>query len=113
MAKFDLSKIVKDLKIDEMVSNVKSMINPEGVNLEDVADDPVAKRVVELTILSKHLAQLNGEMSKQFNQMNKSLEGLLKELQAMKQPETKSESKDTEAKSEESVEEESKKSEEE
>lgn len=106
MSKFDLSKMVKDLKIDEMVSNVKSMIHPEGVKLEDVGDDPVAKRIVELTILSKHLANTNAEMAKQFNQMNRTLEGLLKDLQVMKKPESAEGKKAEEVKPEEPVKEE-------
>ena len=107
MAKFDLSKIMKDLNIEGLVSNVKSMIHPEGVKLEDVDEDPVAKRIVELTILSKHLSNTNAEMSKQFNQMSNILEGLLKDLQVMKEPEAKVEGESTvkakEVKTEETV----------
>lgn len=94
MAKLDLSKMIKDLNLEGVVSNVKSMINPEGgINPEEMGDDPINKRIAEVHVLSQALSKSSSDMTKQLNTLNSSLEGLYKELQAMKGETPKAEAK--------------------
>lgn len=92
----DLSKMVKDLNLDGIVSNVKSMINPEGIKAEDLGEDTILKRIAELSVLSKHLGSSAEDIAKQCNLLNSGLEMLFKELKAIEDakanPKTESDS---------------------
>ncbi len=87
----DLSKMVKDLNLEGIVSNVKSMINPEGIKAEDIGEDAIAKRIAELSVLAKHLSATSEDMAKQCNLLNSGLEMLFKELKAIEAANTKTE----------------------
>lgn len=86
----DLSKMVKDLNLDGVVSNIKSMINPEGIKPEEIGEDAILKRIAELSVLTKHLASTSDDMVKQCNVLNSGLEVLFKELKAIEESKTKS-----------------------
>lgn len=81
----DLSKMVKDLNLDGVVSNIKSMINPEGIKPEEIGEDAILKRIAELSILTKHLASTSDDMAKQCNMLNSGLEMLFKELKTIEE----------------------------
>lgn len=96
----DLSKMVKDLNLEGIVSNVKSMINPEGIKPEDIGEDAIAKRIAELSVLTKHLANTASEMSRECTSLNSALEMLFKELKAIEEAKTKPKAESEPAKTE-------------
>lgn len=83
MSKFDLGKLTEKLDLESIVSNVKSMVHPGGINPDDVRDkDAIGKKIMEVAIITEHVANQHKLAAKQLQHLQSALGDLFTVLEA-------------------------------
>lgn len=80
MSKFDLSKLTESLDLDNLVSNVKSMINPEGGVINPKEGDALGQHIAEASHLAQEIAEGHVELAKKLKVLNVHLNAVFTEL---------------------------------
>lgn len=80
MSKFDLSKLTESLDLDNLVSNVKSMMNPAGGTPHPKEGDALGQHIAEASLLAQELAEGHVELAKKLKVLNGHLNAIFTEL---------------------------------
>ncbi|MFV9989152.1 MAG: hypothetical protein AB8V57_02515 [Coxiella endosymbiont of Dermacentor nuttalli] len=85
----------KKFDLHNILNNIKSMISSEG-NTPDVnPDDAIGMKVAGLSLLTQQLAKTYAEQSKEFHKVNRLLNELFKDIEALRNPSAVDESSDS------------------
>lgn len=79
-----MADALKKFDIQGIINSVKSMISPEG-NIPNVnPDDAIGMKIAQLSTLVQQLANAQAEQVKELTQINKLLNGLFKDIEALR-----------------------------
>jgi hypothetical protein len=79
---------LKKFDIQGIITNIKSIINPEGNTPNVNPDDAIGVKIAELSILVQHLATAQAEQVKELGRVNKLLNGLFSDIEALRKTQT-------------------------
>lgn len=92
----DFNELTKKLDLDNLVSSVKSLINPEGGTPQPEEGDKLGELIAQSSMIAQDLAKGHADLAKQLHQLNKNLNQIFTILHP---PEDKSKADKAEAKS--------------
>lgn len=74
----------KKFDLQGILSNIKSMISPEGNTPNVNPDDAIGMKVAGLSVLIRQLAKTYAKQSKEFTKVNRLLNELFKDIEAFR-----------------------------
>ena len=69
-----------------ILNNIKSMVRPEGVILNQNSDDAVGTKIAELSVMTQRLKKAHEEQEKELIKMNRLLNGSFKDIETLRNP---------------------------
>lgn len=98
-----MADALKKFDIQGIISSIKSIITPEGNTPNVSPDDAIGMKIAELSTLVQQLATAQAEQVKELTQVNKLLNGLFNDIEALRKTNAQSpaqqDAKDTSAQS--------------
>jgi len=91
--KLDLSDLTSKFDLDKILGGIKSMINPEGDTPEVDPNDALGLKIAQLSALFQEMAKSHAQHAKDFSKANDILNGLFKDLEAVRESKPKSKPK--------------------
>ncbi len=84
-------------KIDfnNIVSNIKSVINPGGGTPEPISGDQLGEQMREISELSQKLSKIHAEQTQDFNELNQKVNKLFEDVEVLRQQTKEKESAPT------------------
>ncbi|AKQ33559.1 hypothetical protein [Candidatus Coxiella mudrowiae] len=76
----------KKFDLQGILNNIKSMISPEGSTPDVNPDDAISIKISELSLLTQQLAKTHAEQAKEFTRINRLLNDLFKDIEALRNP---------------------------
>lgn len=92
MAKPDFNELTKKLNIQGLMDNVKSMINPEGNTPSVSSGDAMGEKMAKASILLQETTKALDEQVKKLAEINRLINDLFKDLEAIRASNKKPES---------------------
>lgn len=74
----------KKFDFQGIINSIKSLINPEGNTPAADPDDAIGMKLAELSVLVQQLASAQAEQVKELGQVNKLLNELFKDIEAIR-----------------------------
>lgn len=81
-----MSDITKKFDLQGIIGNVKSIISPAGNTPSPNPDDALGLKIAELSTLVQQLATDQAEQSKALTKVNKLLNGVFQDVEALRNP---------------------------
>lgn len=91
MAKFDLSKLTEKFDLKGIVDSVKSVISPEDIIPKNLEGDPVAAKLALIRTTNESLIKLLEQQQQEITKVNALISSVMKDLAALKEPATNTE----------------------
>jgi len=89
----DLSDLTSKFDLDKILGGIKSMINPEGETPEIDPNDALGLKIAQLSALFQEMAKSHAQHAKDFTKANEILNGLFKDLEAVRESKSKPKAK--------------------
>ncbi len=80
----DLSDISKKFDINNIVSSIKSLLNPESATPEVDPDDAIGVKIAQLSLMMQQLAKSQAQQAKDFTAVNQLLNELYKDIETLR-----------------------------
>ncbi len=81
-----MSEMKKKFDLNEIINNVKSMISPDSTVPNVSPDDAIGMKIAELSTMVQQLSNAHAEQAKELAKVNKLLNGLFKDIEALRNP---------------------------
>lgn len=79
-----MSDAMNKFDVNGIINSIKSMINPEGNTPNPDPDDAVGVKIAQLSTMVQQLAHTHAEQSKELTKVNKILNDLFKDIEALR-----------------------------
>lgn len=89
----NLSDLTSKFDLDKILSGIKSMIDPEGDSPEVDPNDALGLKIAQLSAVFQEMAKSHAQQAKDFTKANDILNGLFKDLEAVRVSKPKSKPK--------------------
>ncbi|WP_304985363.1 hypothetical protein [Coxiella-like endosymbiont] len=74
----------KKFDLQGILNNIKSMISLEGSTPDVNPDDVIGMKIAKLSLLTQQLAKTHAEQAKEFTRINRLLNDLFKDIEALR-----------------------------
>lgn len=82
--KKDFSDLAKKIDLGGIVSNLKSLVNPEGKTPDVDPDDALGVKIASLSMKVQEASKKQKELSKELDDINHLLNGVFSDVQALR-----------------------------
>ncbi len=82
--KKDFSDLAKKIDLGGIVSNLKSLVNPEGKTPDVDPDDALGIKIASLSMKVQDASKKQKELSKELGEINDLLNGVFSDVQALR-----------------------------